>query len=153
MTRVGSPKMTHKILLAFDFGMKRIGVAVGQTVTQTARPLQTLLAKSGKPSSDAIKHLIEKWHPDALIVGIPLNMDGTEQVISQHARAFSELLREQYHLPVYEVDERLTTKDAREQLFRQGGYKALQGGQVDSLAAQLILQNWFVENGSPPSRG
>ena len=135
-----------KILIAFDFGMKRIGVAIGQTITQTARPLDTIQAKEGVPNWHAIAKLIKKWLPDALIIGIPLNMDGTPQPISEKARHFATLLHEQFHLPVYEIDERLTTKDAREKLFAQGGYKALQDGQVDRLAAQLILQNWFAEN-------
>lgn len=134
-----------KILLGFDFGMKRIGVAIGQTVTQTARPLETLQAKDGIPVWASIEKLIEKWQPGALVVGIPLNMDGTEQKITGNARQFAATLRERFHLPVYEMDERLTTKAAREQLFAKGGYKALQDGQVDGVAAQLILQNWFAE--------
>lgn len=137
---------TPRILIAFDFGMKRIGVAIGQTVTQSARPLDTLQAKEGEPNWPAITRLIKKWLPDAIVVGIPLNMDGTDQPISQHARNFAAKLREEYQLPVHEMDERLTTKDARERLFAQGGYKALQDGQVDRVAAQLILQNWFAEN-------
>ncbi|MBV9575890.1 MAG: Holliday junction resolvase RuvX [Gammaproteobacteria bacterium] len=137
---------TPKILIAFDFGMKRIGVAIGQTITKNARPLDTILAKDGIPNWIAITKLIKKWLPDALVVGLPLNMDGTDQPISHHARQFAESLREQFQLPVYEMDERLTTKAAREKLFLQGGYKALQDGQVDRIAAQLILQNWFTEN-------
>lgn len=136
----------HKIVVSFDFGMKRIGVAVGQTVTQTARPLETLAAKQGKPDWQEITRIIKKWGPDALVIGIPLNMDGSEQPITVSARQFGVLLREKTGLPVYEMDERLTTKGAREQLFADGGYKALQSGQVDQIAAQLILQNWFVEH-------
>lgn len=135
-----------KVLLSFDFGKKRIGVAIGQTVTQTARPLTTLNAKDGVPEWRDITALMKKWQPDALVVGIPLNMDGTEQPISQAAREFANTLKDQYNLPVFEMDERLTTKDAREQLFTEGGYKALQDGQVDQVAAQLILQNWFAEH-------
>ena len=134
-----------KILLAFDFGMKRIGVAVGQSVTETARPLITLSAKNGQPDWASVTPLIKKWRPDALIVGIPLNMDGSDQPITQEARSFANSLKKQYNLPVFEMDERLTTKDAREQLFTEGGYKALQSGQVDQVAAQIILQNWFAE--------
>lgn len=134
-----------RILIGFDFGKKRIGVAIGQTVTQTARPLDTIQAKDGIPNWQAVSKLIKKWLPDLLVVGIPLNMDGTDQPISALARQFAQSLREQYHLPVDETDERLTTKDARERLFMEGGYKALQDGQVDRVAAQLILQNWFAE--------
>jgi len=134
-----------KILMGFDFGMKRIGVAIGQTVTLSARPLDTVQAKNGVPNWDTLNKLIKKWLPNAFVVGIPLNMDGTDQPISNEAREFAEALREHYHLPVYEMDERLTTKDARERLFTEGGFKALQDGQVDRVAAQLILQSWFAE--------
>ena len=135
-----------KILLAFDFGKKRIGVAVGQTVTQSARPLITIAAKDGVPEWQTVTDLIKKWRPEALVVGIPLNMDASEQPISQDARLFAKNLKDQYNLPVFEMDERLTTKDARERLFTEGGFKALQSGQVDQVAAQIILQNWFAEN-------
>lgn len=135
-----------KVLMSFDFGKKRIGVAIGQTVTQTARPLTTLNARDGAPEWHTVTALMKKWQPDALVVGIPLNMDGTEQPLSQAAREFANTLKDQYNLPVFEMDERLTTKDAREQLFTEGGYKALQDGQVDQVAAQLILQNWFAEH-------
>lgn len=138
-------KSPPQILLSFDFGMKRIGVAIGQTITKTARPLQTLAAKSGKPNWEELNRLIKKWQPDALVVGIPLNMDGSLQKISTNAQQFAEDLKLRFQLPVYEVDERLTTKDAREKLFAKGGFKALQDGQVDQVAAQLILQNWFIE--------
>lgn len=134
-----------KILLGFDFGLKRIGVAVGQTVTQSARPLETISAKAGTPNWQIIEKLIAKWQPDALVVGKPLNMDGTLQHISIKAQAFANELKTRFNLPVYEIDERLTTKEAREQLYNQGGYKALQGGQVDRVAAQLILQHFIAE--------
>ena len=136
--------MTH-ILLGFDFGMKRIGVAVGQTVTKTARPLETLKAKQGVPHWEKILKLIKTWQPDALIVGIPLNMDGTPQPLTEAAEQFANELKKRFELPVYGIDERLSTKDARERLFKEGGFKALQDGQVDSVAAQLILQNWLSQ--------
>jgi putative Holliday junction resolvase len=138
-------KNVQKTLLGFDFGMKRIGVAVGQTITRTARPLVTLKTNEGIPQWDVLSKLIKTWQPDALVVGVPLNMDGTEQFLTQAAQKFSESLQQRYGLPVYGIDERLSTKDARERLFNQGGYKALQEGQVDSVAAQLILQNWLIE--------
>lgn len=139
-------KHSSNILLGFDFGMKRIGIAVGQTITQTARPLETIKAKHGVPEWDKLNKLIKIWQPDLLVVGIPLNMDGTEQPLTQAAKQFADSLREAYKLPVYGIDERLSTKDARERLFNQGGFKALQHGQVDSVAAQLILQNWLSQH-------
>lgn len=133
------------LLIGFDFGMKRIGIAVGQTITKTARALQTISANKGCPNWDEISNLLKKWSPDALVVGVPLNMDGTQQPLTHHAKQFAYLLKKRYQLTVYEIDERLTSKDARERLFLKGGYKALQDGQVDRIAAQLILQNWFAE--------
>lgn len=138
--------MTTQTLLGFDFGMKRIGVAVGQTVTKTARPLTTLKATDGTPDWHALGKLIDIWQPDALVVGIPLNMDGTEQPISESARLFATELQKRFKLPIHGMDERLSTKDAKERLFAEGGFKALQNGQVDSVAAQLILQNWLTNN-------
>lgn len=138
--------MNHKILMAFDFGMKRIGVALGQTITQSARPLMNLAAKSGVPDWQQLSKLVAKWSPDAFVVGIPLNMDGTEQPLTQQARQFAQSLSQKFLLPIYEVDERLTTKAAREHMFNTGGFKALSDGQVDAVAAQLILENWFAEN-------
>lgn len=132
-----------RLLLAFDFGMKRIGIAIGQTLTGQARPLATLNAKQGTPAWDMLDKLIKQWKPDALVVGIPLNMDGTDQPMTLHARAFGQTLKLRYHLPIHEMDERLTTKEARDQLFHEGGYKALQSGRVDQVAAVLILENWF----------
>ncbi len=131
------------ILLGFDFGTKRIGVAIGQVVTKMARPLATLAAKNGVPNWDQMSQLIKRWNPEAFVIGIPLNMDGTEQPLTQLARDFARMMHERYKLPIYEIDERLTTVDARERLFQAGGYQALQNGQVDSAAAQIILQEWL----------
>lgn len=138
----------HNILFGIDFGMKRIGVAIGQTVTKTARPLETLQANQGEPDWLVIDKLIKKWNPDAIVIGIPLNMDGTEQQVTMAARRFAKELRNHTNIKIYKIDERLTTKEARDRLFDEGGYKALQGGQIDQIAAQLILENWFAENGS-----
>lgn len=136
---------TPQILLGFDFGTKRIGVAVGQLVTRSAQALGTIKAVQGIPQGDVLEKYVKKWQPDALVVGIPLNMDGTEQPLTYAARQFAQLLEERFHLCVYEVDERLSTKDAREQIFTRGGFKALKETEIDSVAAQLILQNWLKE--------
>ena len=133
-------------LLGFDFGMKRIGVAIGQTVTQTARPLTTLAAQDGVPALADVKALFDKWRPDACVVGIPLNMDGTEQPVTLAARAFQQWLADQFHLPVHAMDERLSTRSAREQVFASGGFRALKKAEVDSFAAQIILQDWLTQD-------
>lgn len=139
-------KTPPETLLGFDYGSKRIGVAVGQTVTKTARALATVKAKSGTPQWDVLDKIIKVWQPDALVVGIPLNMNGTEQPLTQDAKKFADELKTRYNRPVFGVDERLSTKDARERLFNEGGYKALQSGMIDSVAAQLILQTWLNQN-------
>lgn len=136
---------TFNILLGFDFGLKRIGLAIGQFVTKTARPLCVIKAKNGVPDWQALDKLMRQWKPDALVVGIPLNMDGTEQPITKKTKDFINALKSHYDLPVFEMDERLTTASAREQLFSEGGYQSLQHGQVDTVAAQLILQNWIAQ--------
>jgi putative Holliday junction resolvase len=136
---------THNVVLGFDFGMKRIGVAVGQTITQTAQPLGTIKTNNGAPQWDALTKYVKKWQPDALVVGIPLNMDGTEQPLTQAAQKFADLLRNHFKLPVYGMDERLTSVEAKARVFDQGGYKALKNAEVDSFAAQLILQNWLAQ--------
>lgn len=131
------------IVMAFDFGLKRIGVAVGQTVTKTANPHTMIKAKDGVPNWDDVGRLIKEWKPIALVVGIPLNMDGTEQPMSQRAKKFANRLADRFKLPVYPVDERLTTRVAREAIFQQGGYKALQEDSVDAMAAKIMLEAWL----------
>lgn len=131
--------------LGFDFGLKRIGVAVGQSITMSATPLSIIQVR-GMTHWKAIIKLIETWKPSALIVGIPINMDGSEQLITKHARRFAKQLSDQFHLPVYQIDERLTTKAAREKIYELGGYKALQKTAIDSVAAELILESWMREN-------
>jgi len=132
--------------LGFDFGLKRIGVAVGQSVTITASPLSIIKAQNGIPDWEEIAKLIATWQPKALIVGVPVNPDGTNQEITERARCFARQLHKYYHLPVHEVDERLTTKTAREEIYKKGGYKALQKEAIDSIAAKLILEAWMHEN-------
>jgi putative Holliday junction resolvase len=139
-------KNPPEVLLGFDFGTKRIGVAIGQTVTRTARPLTMIPADAGTSSWDAIKKLIKDWNPDALIVGIPLNMDGTTQPLTDLAKQFIASLKQQCDLPIYEVDERLTSVIAKDNVFKEGGYRALKKTQIDSIAAQMILQSWLDQH-------
>lgn len=138
------PQAIDGIIMAFDFGRRNIGIAVGQTITQTATPLPPLLAKAGIPEWHPLDKIVRQWSPVALLVGIPLNMDGSEQSLTEQSRTFALSLKARYALPVYGMDERLTSKDARDQLFTAGGYKALKNHSVDSLAACLILESFFV---------
>lgn len=129
-------------LLGFDFGDKRIGVAVGQSVTGTARALITLNSHCSRPDWEAISALIAQWQPAALVVGLPLNVDGSEQPMSARARRFRNQLNGRYNLPVYLVDERYTSMEAEHQLKGQRS----SGAAVDRVAAALILQAWLDEN-------
>jgi len=132
-------------LLAFDYGEKNIGVAVGQTLTGTANPLETIRVSGSSPDWDAISRIVMTWQPDALVVGLPLNMDGTEQKVSRRARRFGNQLLGRYRLPVHLVDERLTTREARDRLASEG-----RAGRDDHpVAAQIILESWLNEQRSP----
>lgn len=130
-------------ILAFDFGTFSIGVAVGQHITGTASPLAALRAKDGQPNWDEVTKLIATWQPQSLVVGLPLNMDGTEQPLTAMARKFANRLHGRFGLPVYLQDERLTTVAAKQSLFASGGYKNLQKDKLDSAAAQLILEDYL----------
>lgn len=139
------PKSFSGNIVAFDFGTKRIGAAVGQTITGTATPLPPLVARDGVPNWDVIQNLILIWQPQALVVGLPLNMDGTDQLLTKLVRTFIKGLQAHTLLPVYEMDERLSTVAARAQLFEEGGYSALKKKSIDSFAAKLILECWFQQ--------
>lgn len=134
-------------LLGFDFGTKSIGVAVGQTVTKSAKPLTVIKVKDDDLDWSKITQLVNEWRPDALIVGLPLNMDGSEQAITQEVKKFAYDLRRKFDLPVHLMDERLTTIEARAKLFEErGGYRALRKPAIDAMAAQLILESWMQQN-------
>lgn len=137
--------MPDGLYLGFDFGYKRIGVAIGQSLTKSASPVTTLAAKSGVPTWSEIAALLKKWRPLGLVVGLPTKIDGQEQYTTQAARNFAQQLTERFALPVHLVDERLTTVAAREELYTQGGYRKLQQSQVDSFAACIILEQWLQD--------
>ncbi len=130
-------------LLGFDYGEKRIGVAVGQTLTGTATPVQTISQYRQQPDWNTIAALIDTWHPDRLVVGLPLNMDGTEQRLTQRARGFARQLAGRYALPVEYADERLSTREAARDLEHRT--RPRQGR--DALAAQVILEGWMTGAG------
>ena len=135
--------MPKEVYLGFDFGYKRIGVAVGQRLTCSASPLTTLAAKQGIPDWTALQKIITQWNPQALIVGIPTCIDDTELYTTSAARRFAKQLLKHTGLAVFLVDERLTTREARGQLFEQGGYRKLKNSEVDSIAACVILEQWL----------
>ncbi|MDD2171236.1 Holliday junction resolvase RuvX [Glaesserella parasuis] len=132
-------------VLAFDFGTNSIGCAVGQSITGTAQGLSAFKAQDGIPNWEQIGKVIAQWQPDLLVVGLPLNMDGTEQPLTQRAKKFANRLNGRFNLPVELQDERLTTVEAKSEIFARGGFKALKKGKVDVISACLILESWFEQ--------
>jgi putative Holliday junction resolvase len=134
------------VYLAFDYGEKRIGVAVGDSLTGSARPLPAL----APPDRLALQRLVAEWRPAALIVGLPLDEDGTEQRITAPARRFAAGLRQQLQLPVHEVDERYSSRAADDVLraARASGRmtRRVRKGDRDAQAACIILEQWLGEN-------
>jgi putative Holliday junction resolvase len=129
-------------LLGFDFGTRKIGVAVGQTLTGTATPLETLQLVNHKPDWARIARLIDEWRPEALVVGLPLDVDDSETDATTPARRFSRQLEGRFRLKVYLADERFTSFEARDRL----GHKAKHREEYDAMAAKLILETWLDEH-------
>lgn len=138
--------MLEGIYLGFDFGYKRIGVAVGQRLTGSASPLSTLDATLGIPDWGLIQTLIKQWRPTAMVVGLPTCIDGAEQYTTAASRGFARQLRKRFELPVHLVDERLSTMEARAHLFETGGYRKIKKSEVDSIAACIILEQWLRDS-------
>ena len=134
-----------RTILAFDFGTKSIGVAVGSELTGTASLLNAFKAQDGTPDWLLVDKLIKEWQPQLLLVGLPLNMDGTEQPFTARARKFANRLHGRFGLPVELHDERLTTTEARSQLFAEGGFRNLAKDKVDSLSAKIIFESWYEQ--------
>lgn len=132
--------------LAFDFGTRSIGVAVGQQITGTARPLNALKAQNGTPDWTLIEKLLKEWQPALVIVGLPLNMDGTEQSLTARARNFANKIHGRFGVAIKLHDERLSTVEARTGLFEHGGFRALDKGSVDSASAVVILESYFEQS-------
>lgn len=131
------------ILLAFDYGTKKIGLATGNDLIGTASPLVPLPSHNGQPDWDRVAALLDEWRPDTLAVGLPLNMDGTESPSSARARKFARRLHGRFGLPVVMVDERLSTREARERTGQRGP-----DPKVDSMAAVVIAEGLL--NGAEP---
>jgi len=133
-------------VLGFDFGEQRIGVASGQTITAQASPLTTLKAVQQKPDWQAIARLIEQWRPDALIVGIPTYLDGSDSDMTKRARRFRRQLEGRFNLPTFEVNESLTSFEA-EQALKENKKSGKHNKQdIDKMAAAIIVQSWLEQN-------
>lgn len=130
-------------VLAFDYGLRRIGVAIGNPLAATARALPPLAARDGVPDWEQVRRLISEWAPTVLVVGLPLNMDDTPSPISERASRFARRLHGRFGLRCELVDERLSTFAARGRLLDGSAHAAL-----DSVAACIILETWFSAGGT-----
>ena len=126
----------NSIVMSFDFGMKRIGVAVGQRVTKTASSLTVVQAFDGIPKWDYLDKIVLDWQPERFIVGLPINMDGSNSEMSKKAQKFSRRISSRYNIRSEMFDERLTSFEAREHDGKT---------HIDAIAAKIILESWLRE--------
>jgi len=142
--------MTATTVLAFDFGEKRIGVAVGDTHVRIAHPLTTIAAEDNATRFGEIAKLIAEWQPVQLVVGLPMHADGTEHAVSRLARRFANRLEGRFGLAVELVDERLTSRAAESRLRDSGAGAEAIRKQLDAQSAREILEAWFASEPSSP---
>lgn len=140
----GRPVMPNHNYLCFDFGLRRIGSAVGNDLIQNARELKPIKARDGIPNWEDIESLINEWKPKNVIVGLPLNMDGTESDLSTRARKFGKRIYGRFNIEVQMQDERLSSFEAKGMVLEQKGHVNFGDHSVDGLAACLILKSWFA---------
>lgn len=131
-------------IMAFDFGTKRLGIAFGQRLINTTEALSPMPARDGVPDWDQLAALVDEWQPDAFVVGLPLNMDGSDSDMSRRANKFAKRLEGRLHKPSYTHDERLTSYEAKGIAIQQKGERHFGQFSVDGLAAQLILESWMA---------
>ncbi len=137
-------------ILAFDFGLQRTGVAVGNTLTGSATPECTLQSKNDTPNWDEITKLIEDWKPEKIIVGMPTELDDSENPLQKKVIRFSNQLNGRYNIPVEHENEQFSSIEAAQRLkqLRQSGRKQkIKKQEVDKIAASIILETWMKNNG------
>jgi putative holliday junction resolvase len=138
-----------KIVLAFDFGRRRIGVACGDTVSRAASPLKAIAAVAGAPPWEVIGALLRDWQPDLAVVGLPYNVDGSDSAMTQAARGFAAELARRFAVRIELVDERYSSREAEARLrsARESGLRRrrVAKSDVDAAAACVILERWFTE--------
>lgn len=132
--------------LSFDFGTKSIGVAVGQSVAATTKELTPIRAKEGIPNWDDIQQLLVEWTPGIVLVGLPVNMDGSEMEMTRRARKFGKRIEGRYAQKIEFVDERLTTREAKMEAAENGHKGNYAKNPVDSIAARILLESWWREH-------
>ncbi|EPJ46404.1 MAG: holliday junction resolvase [Osedax symbiont Rs1] len=138
-------------VLGFDFGTTRIGVASGQTLTMSTTELPPVNAREGLPNWQQLDAIIKEWQPVILVVGIPINMDDSISEMARRARRFANRIQDRYQLTCFLIDERLSTRDAKQIHYSRGGGNNFRKESVDGIAAQLILQSWFNSDIRIPS--
>lgn len=137
------PEVGQRRVLAFDYGTRRIGVASGQEMLGTGQPVAMIPARDGIPDWDQLEQLLQEWRPDVVVVGLPLNMDDSENDMCARARKFGNRVHGRFHVPVEMVDERLTSFEAKGDVMAAGGSRDFGRHGVDDRAAVLILETWF----------
>ncbi len=135
-----------RTVLAFDFGTRRIGVAVGETEVGLAHPLAEIVGEETEPRFAAIASVIAEWKPQHLVVGLPLSSEGEAHEITRRAERFARQLEGRFGLPVSLADERYSSVDAEASLRLAGAHRTIREKRIDSAAAQLILQQWLDES-------
>ncbi|MFY9972815.1 MAG: Holliday junction resolvase RuvX [Chromatiaceae bacterium] len=133
-------------LLGFDFGPRKIGVAVGQSVTGTARPLTTLRSRNDRPDWPGIESLVREWQPSAVVLGLPLGTDDVPVDWADRIYRFARQIQGRFGLAVHLVDERLTSVEARRQIRATPGLRPTDHHREDAVAAALILETWLSEH-------
>ena len=150
---MSSADADESTILAFDFGTRKIGVAIGNSLTRVARPLTTIASEASAARFDAIASLIDEWQPDMIVVGRPVHADGSEHAMTARAERFARQLSGRFGVSVTCVDERFTSVAADAELADAGIRGKDRKAQRDAVAAQLILQSWFDETDPKPIRG
>ncbi len=135
------PPAVSGVIIGFDFGLRRIGVAIGQTITQTASPQAIVKSKDGKPDWQHITQLFSQWQPNAIVVGLPFHLNGEEQALTQPARKFGQRLSGRYNKPVFYIEEQLSSVEAENRVRSKRGMQSIA---IDDHAAQIILENWLT---------
>ena len=142
-----SGKRQPQSLFAIDYGTRKLGIASGQSLTRTAMGIAVLPVKHGEPDWQALDKLVNEWKPQAFVIGMPFNMDGSENSMTARVHAFMLALNTRYDLPCHSLDERLSTREARE-ISRTNasllGKRYNERTEVDAMAAQLLLESWFA---------
>lgn len=133
----------HETIIAIDFGLRNIGVAVGNTLSLTSRPLTILQARDGVPDWGALSSIFDEWRPDRILVGNPLNMDDSESDMGRQAARFARRIEGRFGLPVILVDERLSSREAKANALAAGHRGDFASIPVDDEAAAIILATWL----------